>query len=163
MRSVMPTAWPLQLKLDKSDGVVIGTWAATSTAQRLEAPQRLLRTRHKSRSRLSKVLAGIIGMVMAAPHPSSGNWRIMYVWARGTGGTRDSSALGMTPNCAQASLRKTARPVRCKLGQATESGYCLLDWLGPGAQDWHAACPPADCGKPQSVAGSKCTKMCTFA
>jgi hypothetical protein len=157
----MPTAWPLQLKLDKSDGVVIGTWAATSTAQRLEAPQRLLRTRHKSRSRLSKVLAGI-GMVMAAPHPSSGNWRIMYVWARGTGGQEPGfQCAGNDPKLRTSVAKKDSAARSLQAGPGYRIGVLPAGLAGPGRTG--LACPPADCGKPQSVAGSKCTKMCTFA
>jgi hypothetical protein len=113
---------------------------------------RLLRSAHKSRSRPWEVPAGIIGTDGdGSAAPSSGNWRADYVCMAQEGRTRETRALGMTPNCAQASLRKTARPVRCKLGQAAYIIGVLparLDCLGPRAQDWAWACRMPPCNPP---------------
>ena len=70
---------------------------------------------------------------------ANGLWRIAgYVWTQGQHHTRTRvpSVLDSTPNHAQASLRKTARPV-CRSLAGCKIGVLLAKFYGPGTQHRH--------------------------
>ncbi|KAH7394899.1 hypothetical protein DE146DRAFT_633283 [Phaeosphaeria sp. MPI-PUGE-AT-0046c] len=75
-------------------------------------------------------------LAVAAEQASRGRWRVMYGSRAHLERARLPSVLELTPNCAQAPLRKTARPVRCSWATYTSTSRL-----------WPAAIVPADCGK----------------
>lgn len=93
-------------------------------------------------------------LAVVAEQASRGSSRVMYGSRAHVERARVPSVLELTPNCAQASLRKTARPVRCSWATYTTSPQ-------PANTQW-AAMVPADCGKRRWIAGNPLC-LCTAA